>query len=171
MLEMPSQFRFAGPNKEYEWEMWAVQVLISRLAAFQKTISATKVGGETLWSGPIPVVSAYRRLGTTVPGDECGKTDATDGTYGHWKGFSADVNLTTFIDKIRDKGFEGDTDRDKDKELDKYLAKLKLGRPFWRQKYTERNHMTVIEHPRCKAYMAKIGNLPIKYKPGFNPKL
>jgi hypothetical protein len=65
-------------NVEYEWEQ--------KTAEYR---SQGKLKREPR-AAKIPINTAYRRLGTTCSKDTYGAGDSGD-PYGHWRGFSADV--------------------------------------------------------------------------------
>ncbi len=95
--EGDNRFEYVGDTG---MEKWARPVIVQRLVDLVDRVRQyyeDEYG--VLFVPPIPVLSAYRRLGTTVIGgttaaggsdDICGELDSYD-EFGHWRGLAADM--------------------------------------------------------------------------------
>lgn len=92
LLEFDTVFERGQSAASYEWVTFCDPDLRECLRQLH-LILLSKFPGR--YKGKIPIVSAYRRLGTDVPEkDAYGKTDAFDGTKAtHWRGLAVDVAI------------------------------------------------------------------------------
>jgi hypothetical protein len=141
LAKLPALFRIlpgANPMEE-----WARPELIRRLVRWWDVI---KYYCDV--DAPIPVVSAYRRLGTSVPvgkpePDWCGARDSND-RFGHWRGLAVDLQT---------KDWRKYNCGEKELPLAQLDAMAKEARLFRPWKTNDPTHWTVIER-------AEGGSLP-----------
>ena len=94
LLEYKTVFELGKSAAPYEWVTFCDSDLRERLRRFHLII-LSKFAER--YRGKIPIVSAYRRLGTDVRGgngDDYGERDAFDPTKAsHWRGLAVDVAI------------------------------------------------------------------------------
>jgi hypothetical protein len=94
LVKIPEAWVYYVYAEYRKFQKWAHSDLVYRLEMLVE-----KVFNKYKYFYPIPLLSAYRRLGTTVYGgktvsgktqDTCGKEDSTD-QCGHWQGLAMDL--------------------------------------------------------------------------------
>lgn len=122
-------------DRSCPWEKYCKSRLITALVELHKVlIKDYELEDHRKCNGTIPIVSAYRRVGTSVPPrDPVGRIDFYDRTEAtHWRGLAVDVSQA-----IPRGIFKNDLD-----ELDSVLARPTIG--LKRTNDDEDNHFALV---------------------------